>query len=661
MPEPPDSAVHLERLASNLDSALDKIEATRPFAKNLYQGRVYDLALRVLKEPGGVEALYTRAHRFDRAGLFHGGDWAHPDTLQPSYVSGSLRGQAIHVAIECLSELRMLAIARGDATHPDISAEEARAFLEKALALNLDLVFPEATEATRALGTTPLMEGVRRLLIWIAEALGTEGVLEAIVDEAERVLAQRPIFLGRVKEMLALADRSMASGSRTEAAERTRRLVTAMRGPSELSRAHPDPARYADALTQLDEPLLTAEATALARSMRATGLVCPQHATLLRHLEARAPQLVPNALELDDVGRGSLDAFRELIARLIERAIEPATAQTILGLACMLEQGVLFNPPVAPSLWRLLGMPVLPDVAEKLERHICGAGMAPDGILLSGVVRLLGQPLGITQGDHPTCQAARAISLWAQCDVGSLLELITDAARDGDIDMSFEGEHLRSSELEPGLAGELDDELDPVSLVLVPHLDRIYAEMWRRVEGRGLEGHKWVNPEFHGWWVNRGFATAIQMGTGAVYRFEEFVRLFYATYHPHYNITDLMTYPQPAGIAATDPHGSFLGWHAITIQRVVLDADHRMRVYFYNPNTHRGQEWGAGVHTSTGNHGEEPGESSLPFEEFAAWLYVFHYNLREIGDPGAAPDDEVQRAIELARETWASDFVWADG
>lgn len=100
MPEPPDSAVHLERLASNLDSALDKIEATRPFAKNLYQGRVYDLALRVLKEPGGVEALYARAHRFDRAGLFHGGDWAHPDTLQPSYVSGSLRGQAIHVAIE---------------------------------------------------------------------------------------------------------------------------------------------------------------------------------------------------------------------------------------------------------------------------------------------------------------------------------------------------------------------------------------------------------------------------------------------------------------------------------------------------------------------------------------------------------------------------------
>ncbi|MFP3488643.1 hypothetical protein R0K20_13625, partial [Staphylococcus sp. SIMBA_130] len=74
------------------------------------------------------------------------------------------------------------------------------------------------------------------------------------------------------------------------------------------------------------------------------------------------------------------------------------------------------------------------------------------------------------------------------------MEIIPRAARDGDIDMVFEGVQIHSKDLQGGLAPDLHPELDPVSLVLVPHLDRIYSEMMSRVALRGEPGHRWVNP-----------------------------------------------------------------------------------------------------------------------------------------------------------------------
>ena len=46
------------------------------------------------------------------------------------------------------------------------------------------------------------------------------------------------------------------------------------------------------------------------------------------------------------------------------------------------------------------------------------------------------------------------------------------------------------------MASELP--LAPVSLVVAPHLERIYAEMGRRCIGREGDPHRWVKPEFHG-------------------------------------------------------------------------------------------------------------------------------------------------------------------
>jgi hypothetical protein len=177
-------------------------------------------------------------------------------------------------------------------------------------------------------------------------------------------------------------------------------------------------------------------------------------------------------------------------------------------------------------------------------------------------------------------------------------------------------------------------------------------EMSRRTIGREGDGHRWVNPEFHGWWVHRGFADLLN--DDAVRDCDGFVRLFYAAYHPEYNGGRRLVYAQPCGVAITDHNGDFVGWHAISIQRVARDPAGVWRVYFFNPNRDKGQNWGRDVVTSTHNHGEFEGESSLPFEQFASRLYVYHYKERELGEPGAVPGETVAAVREAIAASWAS-------
>lgn len=647
-----------ERLARQMADAIATVANAKPFAKNLYQGRVYDLVVRLLKEPGGAEAMYALAPRFDDAGLFYGGDWASPEILQPALVSPSLRGAAFYVAIEALSELRMLAIALGDYTHPEMSPEAARAFLEEVFARNIDFLFPDTSETGRS-GAAGLRRGVEALFEFIGSKLGYDGILTSVVQEADRVLLQRPILVSRVKQVLRRIGQSSLDNMELRVRERAHRLLGAMEGPGPLSAAHHNLEAYAEAFAAADEEKRLVEIRTLGMAMRDTGLVCPQHALALRHIAQEQPALIPEALFLDSVGRESFAAYTSLVQALIAEGVHPQTCQAALGLACMLERGILFSPPVAPGLWRHLRLQVLPEVATILENEY-GPDIGGRKVLIGGILNVLGQPLGVGQGKNPTCQSARAISLWAQHDIPFLLELIAWAARDDELDMHFEGQHIVSSHLADGLAPELHSELDPVSLVLVPHLDRVYAEMGRRVAGRGEDGHKWINPEFHGWWVSRGFAIVVNVLTGFIRDFDCFIRVFYAAYHPYYNGNRPVIHPQPAGIAATNAYGAFIGWHAVSIQRVMLDKDNVMRVYFYNPNNDGGQNWGQGIQTSTHGHGEFPGESSLPFDEFASRIYVFHFGWRELGDAADGPAEEVRAVRERARSSWAAEMPWDD-
>jgi hypothetical protein len=268
----------------------------------------------------------------------------------------------------------------------------------------------------------------------------------------------------------------------------------------------------------------------------------------------------------------------------------------------------------------------------------------------------LGQPLGIGQGNNPTCQSARAISMWSYSDPDYLLHLIAQAAHSDGILMYFEGRPLASAQLPVGLTRTVPLDTDPVSMVLVPHLDRVYHEMGRLCAERGEDPHRWINPEFHGWWVGRAFRIAVDVASGALKDYEAFLGQFYGSYHPFYNGNQPLIHPQPAGIAVTDSSARFVGWHAVTILRVALDQEGAMRVYFYNPNNDSGQDWGHGVVVSTHGHSERYGEASLPFEQFASRLYIFH----EDHDPGERcsqpqpPADALEPAKRMALASWAA-------
>ena len=215
--------------------------------------------------------------------------------------------------------------------------------------------------------------------------------------------------------------------------------------------------------------------------------------------------------------------------------------------------------------------------------------------------------------------------------------------------MHFEGQSISSRDSVGGVATTLPTDLDPVSLLVVPHLDRIYAEMVRRCAGRPGGPHRWVNPEFHGWWSGRGFRINVDVPTGELIDLDEFLRHFYASYHPDYNGGQPLIHPQPAGLAVTDSAARYLGWHAITILRVGIDPRQVMRVYFYNPN---GQDWGDGVVVSTEGHGERFGEGSLTFEQFASRLYVYHLAPFERGNPSRVSTEDLERIIGYLQRSW---------
>lgn len=629
------------------------------------QGAFFELAAKLLESEEGLRLLASRAHRFDDAGVFTGGPWEDPAQLQVPLVAGTLRAPGITPIVETLSELRTLAIATGRGRSESFTADDARRFLNEVMARNLTYLLggEGGTEADREEGDAHRASH-ERLFHLIANEIGLDDVLEEVVDEIEHVLAQRPVSTRSVRRMIAramrLAEEQSLEGSATDA---LRRFSTAADGPSPLGREHADPLAYAAALKEIDRDTLEAEASACAASMLETGLVAPSHGLLVRRLSASAPDLLPTALGLDDAGRIEFEQNEELVHSLIDDAVFASTAQCLYGFRAALERTLFSRPEVAAGLERLRSdLEIREEVAENLlAQRSPGESITPNAVLLAGTIAVLGQPLGIGQGRNPTCQSARGMSLWAQHDPAHLLELIVAAARDGGLDLPFKGERVRSAELVHGVGGEIDLDLDPVSIVLVPHLDRLYSELMRRSALVLEDAHKWVNPALYGHWIPNELASAFSdLAQTTVAGFRTFVRCFYTTHHPEYNGGLPLMYPNPVGLVITNHLGSYLGPHAVSIQRVAEAPDGEVRVYFYNPNNEGRQDWGDGVITSVTGHGEEPGESSLPFADFAARVYAFHYNPFEEGEHPAVPNDVVDAVTTAARTTWGRRFTWLE-
>ncbi|MBL7252225.1 hypothetical protein ACLD02_18295 [Alloalcanivorax sp. C16-2] len=640
---------------ARFERALDQLAQTRDFAKGLHSAKVLQQAARVLREPDGPAWLLERAADFERAGVFAGTDWAFPEILQADLTVNTLRlGGADDITLECLSELRLLAVALGRLHHPALSAEQAHHYLAQVLALNLDLLFDIGGEAVRIRQgrLAPAVRGVLQLLV---ENIGYDNILDRLIEEIWRILAQRPVRLDHIKAMITQIAACLYNPSIDVSGSRgADRLVSALFGPTQACSEDPGLPLYRERLAAMDGPSLAQEANGFARAMHDTGLVSPYHAVFLRFALDHSADLISSALGLSATGRDGLLCYQELVHALIEAAVHPETAQTVYGLSLLLERGTLFAPPMAPALWRQLNLELCPE-AETAILRAQGEAQPARVRLLADVLGVLGLPLGIGQGNNPTCQSARALSMWAHNDPDYLLQMIVWAARDDDLVMHFEGQRLSSRELSGGAAGTAPLDVDAVSTLLVPHLDRIYHAMGALCADRGDDPHRWINPEFHGWWVGRGFKLAVDLASGALHDYENFVRHFHACYHPLYNGNQPLIHPQPAGLAVTDSAARFVGWHAITIQRVALDQDEVMRVYFYNPNNDSGQDLGNGVKVSTEGRGERFGESSLPVAEFVSRLYIFHFDPLEHIDPASVPAKDVADVEALARGSWAQE------
>ncbi len=643
-------------IEEKFEHALKKLEQATPLVKMNAQGPVLDLTARLMVQPDGIQKLYSYIARLDSAGVFTGTDWDEPSTLLPGLVRQTLEhGEKGTVVLDCLSHLRMLAIARGSCFRQGSTDEQAQHFLTQVLALNLDQQFGSGNETMRIrLGV--LGDAITRLYQFILDQVGYENILAKLVDETWRILAQRPIQVNHIKEMISQIARVLTDSTSDigEARLGASRLVSALFSPTQGCMDDPGLPIYTERLQAMDNAALQQEAYGFARAMHDVGLVSDYHTILLKWLlENEHTQLIPDVLGLSSTGLDVLRSYQGLIHQLIYKAIFPQTAQTIYGLTMLLENGTLYAPAIAPSLWRQINLQLSEQTATSLTTAF-GDDLPASTYLLAGVLLLLGQPLSVGQGNNPTCQSARALSMWAYNDPDFLMHLITQAARYDNILMHFEGKPIESKNLTVGMSHTLPLDTDPVSLILVPHLDRIYIEMGRLCADRGEDPHRWINPEFHGWWVGRDFVIAVDITSGALKNYDAFLKKFYRSYHPFYNGNQPVIHPQPAGLAVTDSSAQFVGWHAITLIRAAMDQESVMRMYFYNPNNDSGQHWGHGVIVSTQGCGERYGEASLPFEQLASRLYIFHDDPVEEALKSPIPAEELNEVKAMALSSWAA-------
>ncbi|WP_254774303.1 hypothetical protein [Marinobacter sp. AC-23] len=185
-----------------LDAALNRLAE-----RNTIEGvspvfEVIDAAQPLMFSPEGLEALYERVPAIEAAGFFGGSDWDYPQTLVPSLAARTVRhGEPAATMVESLSQIRLLAVAKGDYTHASISAEHAHHFLAQVLALNLDLVVGDLHESDR-LRPDRLGYAVQNLYRYLLRHLGYDNLLEHLVAEVWRILAQRPVQVDGVKQMV---------------------------------------------------------------------------------------------------------------------------------------------------------------------------------------------------------------------------------------------------------------------------------------------------------------------------------------------------------------------------------------------------------------------------------------------------------------------------
>ncbi|MGB3183799.1 MAG: hypothetical protein WBB45_20570 [Cyclobacteriaceae bacterium] len=637
---------------------LSRLKAATPLSRQQYVTKLLGQVSALASSEEGIRFIFTHIEEVSKAGFFMGTPWEDVDKLNSALVPGTLKSGEPNLSMELLNELRMLNRALKD-------DEDAQSFIERALVHSIDLVFQDFSEETRMAIGTANVERIRNLFNFILSEVSLRGLIPRLTDELELMTAQRPVVTKPIRELIRLIHDRMPESESREQNERLSIFIRAVYHPLSGYELPDNPDDFAQALPGLAEDKLEAMARDFAYCLGETGLGNTYHAVFLEFVAREHPDLVPLSMGLDATGVAEFEKHREFVCGLFGDIIDVPTAQAIYGLALTLEMGLLSREPVMNGIQRLMTITFHPEIDRLLLKSRQGETKVNSRkLIISAVFRVLGQPLGVGQGNNPTCQAARGISMWSQHAPGKLLNMIFTVAQHNNLEYMFEGTLLRSGSLQDGLAGDIDSidlNLDPVSIVLVPHLDRVYNEMMRLAVLRGDDPHKYVNPALYGQWIHTGFRGVLDPLTNSIKGYKEFVRIFYNSFHPDYNGGHDMLYPNPVGIFITSSGGKLLGFHAISMLRASKMEDGSTRVYFLNPNNEGRQNWGQGIRPTVFGFGERPGESSLPFEQFLARVYAFHYN--SIAYEEKEDDDLRMKLInkveEMSRESWGQSYNWA--
>lgn len=656
----------LKKVYHNFEESFSEFKAATDLTRAVKAQKLASQIDLLSRTPKGLEFLFEKCLEMEAAGIFKDTAWSDAQMQVPALVQGTMLSGHPGSSFEILSELRMLAYSLGKKGTASVTQEEAISFLEEVIVHNLEFAFDELTEESRSRLTQQERRKVVNHFQFLLKKAKLSGIKEKLADEIRMVCEQRPIVTHTVRNLIQAVYHKMELDENNSVDQRLQYFVNAVYFPGPLVLSHPNYESYKQALTEADTETLTAEARAMGAYLEDTGLTNPYLAMMLRFVVQNRTELVPTVLHLNPKGISEWERLQDFTTELVLDNFSAYNYRGIYGLKRILERNLLSRRAVRAGLTNLKLISLHPQV----ERRIIKSIVEPSGevtakqYLMAAVISILGQPIGIGQGNNATCQSARGISMWAQHSPAKLINMIATVATSNNLIMRFENTDLESIKLGKGLMDKLDYKLDAVSVILVPHLDKIYSAMMRKASGRGEDPHKWTNPALYGHWIPTGFASAYSYLTNAIQDFAGFVRLFYAAFDPRYNGGHQMVYPNPVGIFITSSKAVMLGFHAVSLLRVAPNEESEegeMRAYFLNPNNEGRQDWGQGIKPSVYGYGEKHGESSLPVHEFLARVYAFHFNSLNVERHlQNVPEAEIERVEKLARESWGRTYQWSN-
>ncbi|MFZ6051804.1 hypothetical protein [Halocola ammonii] len=652
-----------ERVYNNFETSFEELKTASALTRKEKTQRLASQINLLSRTKDGIKFLYEKSLDVEAAGFFADSPWKEPRKLVPSLVKGTLRAGSPTSDFEVMSDLRMLAYANGRSEgEASISQEEAQQYLEEIVVHNLEFVFEELTEESRAAMSSQEQKKVFNLFRMLSEHAGLDNIKSNLAEEIKLTCEQRPIVTRKARRLIHMVRSKISLDGGTEADKTLQFYVDSIHGPSPLSKKCESREEYASKLDSLSSDRLEEEAESLGRYLQATGLSNGYLGSFVLKVVHSNPDLIPLALGLSPSGKAEWSHHQSRVSNLIEQVVTDHNYQCLYGLAMMLEKSLFARRAVRAGLNNLL----LVNIHSQIEKRILKSVIQPHEsvtakqYLIGATIRTLGQPLGVGQGNNATCQSARGISMWSQHSPAKLINMIITVATQNNLVMRFETQDLESIKLGKGLIDKLDYNLDAVSAILVPHLDKIYNEMMRRAANRGEDPHKWVNPTLYGSWIQMGFAGVYDYFTQSIHDYKGFVKIFYAAFHPDLNGGRKMVYPNPVGIFITSNRGDMVGFHAISLLRVKKNPNTgEIRCYFLNPNNEGRQDWGQGIKPTVFGNGERHGESSLPFHQFVARVYAFHYNNLEAKNHfDEVPQEEIDKVYKLSKESWGTSYVW---